>query len=110
MTARQYIPGRGTFIAPIKHPRVKHPIDLPEPLLAELSRLFLAESRAVERDAMTAYTRSSWEEGARLELASDGLRFDSHEIAELAMVKRRLRLNDRERNLLPWERLRERSR
>lgn len=88
----------------LKRPRVGHPIDLPERMLDELSRLFFAEAAQLEKDALVAYLRGNWARGARLELAIDGLRFDSKEIADLAFVKFRDRVAHEERNLAPWER------
>lgn len=87
-------------------PKIGHPIDLDERMLDDLSRLFYRESQALDREASRAYTRGDWAHGARAELASQGLEFDSREIAELAFVRFRHRVAHEERNLAPWERRR----
>ena len=83
-----------------------HPLDLSERMLDDLSRLFFLESQAKDREACRAYTRGDYAAGVRAELASQGLEFDSREIAGLAFVRFRHRVAHEERNLAPWERRR----
>ncbi len=87
-----------------KVPKVGHPIDLPESMLDDLSRVFLRESEALEREATRHYIRGDWTAGASAELAAQGLDFDSREIAELSFVKFHFRHAHEVRNLAPWER------
>ena len=89
---------------PAKVPKVGAPIDLDERMLDDLSRLFFVESQALDREASRHYTRGNWREGARAELAAQGLEFDSREIAHLAWLKFNFRNAHEVRNLAPWER------
>jgi len=98
-----------SFQGAAKVPPVGHPIDLDERLLDDLSRLFYREADAVAREAERHYVRGNYAAGAVAELASEGLDFDSRELARLAFVKFRFRHGHEERNLLPWERGRARK-
>lgn len=95
------------YVSGLRYPRQGSPVDLGERLLAELSRLFVLESDEKEREAISEYMAGRWAAGARAELDAEGLRFDSKEIAYFGCLVQRRRLADRERNLMPWERLRE---
>ena len=81
-----------------------HPLNLPERMLDELSRLFLAESLEAEHEANRLYLRGDYERGAAAELRAQGLEFDSRELADLAFVRFRFRRAHELRNLAPWER------